>query len=120
MNCFCRQFGRTLFTLNDQVDAGIVASESIGGHARKQGRVASVELLDAQIGQDAKRQDLLADGVSALRQQIKWRSVKSRDLRYLGSLLESKRLLFMFQRMPIGFSPLASHCKTAGSPRRAV
>ena len=39
---------------------------------------------------------------------------------YLGSLLESSRLLFMFHKMPMGFSPLASHCSTAGSPRRAV
>lgn len=39
---------------------------------------------------------------------------------YLGSLFESNRLLFMFHKMPIGFSPLASHWRTAGSPRRAV
>ena len=39
---------------------------------------------------------------------------------YRGSLLESNRLLFMFQRIPMGFSPLASHWRTLGSPRRAV
>lgn len=32
----------------------------------------------------------------------------------------SNLLLFMFHKMPIGFSPCASHCNTAGSPRRAV
>ncbi len=30
------------------------------------------------------------------------------------------RLLFMFQRIPMGFSPLASHCRTVDSPLRAV
>lgn len=38
----------------------------------------------------------------------------------LSADLGSRRLLLMFQRMPIGFSPRASHCNTAGSPRRAV
>lgn len=39
---------------------------------------------------------------------------------YRVSPFGSRRLLLMFQRMPIGFSPLASHCSTAGSPRRDV
>lgn len=39
---------------------------------------------------------------------------------YRLSVLGSRRILFMFHKIPIGFSPLASHCNTAGSPRRAV
>lgn len=35
---------------------------------------------------------------------------------YLLSLLGSSLFLFMFHIIPMGFSPLASHCKTVGSP----
>lgn len=35
---------------------------------------------------------------------------------YRLSPFGSKRLLLMFHKIPMGFSPLASHCKTAGSP----
>ena len=34
---------------------------------------------------------------------------------YLGSTLASNLLLFMFHNIPIGFSPLASHCSTVFS-----
>lgn len=34
----------------------------------------------------------------------------------LSSSLESNRLLFIFHTIPIGFSPLAIHSKTAGWP----
>jgi hypothetical protein len=36
-------------------------------------------------------------------------------INYLLSLLGSNLLLFMFHRIPIGFSPLASHWRTVGS-----
>lgn len=35
---------------------------------------------------------------------------------YRLSPLGSKRLLLIFHKIPMGFSPLASHCNTAGSP----
>ena len=39
---------------------------------------------------------------------------------YLGSTLVSNLLLFIFHKIPIGFSPLASHCKTVFSEINAV
>ena len=39
---------------------------------------------------------------------------------YLGSALGSNRFPSRLHKIPMGFSPLASHCKMAGSPRRAV
>ena len=50
-------------TLNDQIDAGVVTAKSIGGDASKQGRIGSLQLFDAQIGQDSSRQYFFANGV---------------------------------------------------------
>lgn len=50
-------------TLNDQIDASVVTSESIGGHASKQGGIGSFQLLDAQVGQDSSRQNFFANCV---------------------------------------------------------
>lgn len=41
-------------------------------------------------------------------------------LSYLLLLVGSMRWLFLFHRIPIGFSPFASHWRTEGSPRLAV
>jgi len=37
-------------------------------------------------------------------------------IQYLSSSLASSRLLFIFQTIPMGFSPFAIHSKTAGCP----
>jgi len=39
---------------------------------------------------------------------------------YLEPLVGSILWSFLFHKIPIGFSPLAAHCNTVGSPRRAV
>jgi len=45
---------------------------------------------------------------------------KSMMNEYLGSVFPSNRLLFMFHKIPIGFSPLAIHWSTVLSPFSAV
>jgi hypothetical protein len=57
-------------TLNDQIDASVVTTESIGGHASKQGRIGSFQLFDAQVGQDSSRQDFFANSVPDLKSNV--------------------------------------------------
>ena len=39
------------FTLNDEVDAGVVAAESVGGHAGEEGGIGTFQFADAQVGE---------------------------------------------------------------------
>lgn len=55
---------RFRFLLNDQVDAGVVAAESIGGNASEQGRVFTFSPLDADGGEHAILLVLLTYGIS--------------------------------------------------------
>lgn len=53
-------------TLHDHVDAGVIATESIGGYASEQGRITPFGSFDAQIGQYSIGQDFLADSVTRI------------------------------------------------------
>lgn len=46
--------------------------------------------------------------------------ISSRIVYLLSADFGSSRLLLIFQMIPIGFSPFAWHCRTAGSPRLEV
>ena len=37
-------------TLDDEIDAGVVTAESVGGHAGKEGQIAPFQFLDTKIG----------------------------------------------------------------------
>ena len=49
--------------LDDQVDAGVIAAESIGGHAGEQGGVSPLRPLDADGAEDTISYNLLPDCV---------------------------------------------------------
>jgi hypothetical protein len=57
-------------TLNDQVDASVVTTKSIGGHASKKSRIGAFQLFDAQVGQDSGRKDFFTNGVPDKRNGI--------------------------------------------------
>lgn len=53
-------------TLNDHVDAGVIASKGVGGNAGEQGGVASLGSLDAQVRQYSIGQNFLTNGVTGI------------------------------------------------------
>lgn len=57
---------KSIRTLYNHVDAGVIASKGIGGNAGEKSRVASLSSLDAQVRQYAVSQNLFADGVTRI------------------------------------------------------
>lgn len=85
-------------TLNDQIDASVVTTESIGGHASKQGRIGSFQLFDAQVGQDSSRQDFFANSVPDLKSNVI----------FLGWLIV-KQVAEKLPRIALGIQSFAVH-----------
>lgn len=51
------------FTLDNQVNAGVITAKCIGSDAGEEGGISSVQFLDTQIRQHSGRQSLFANRV---------------------------------------------------------